>query len=153
MNYANMALYIRRAIKGNFFSKLVQTNSGYSSKSFFLIIVTIVGTLLLCVPVFALCIEAWYNHTITTDLSAMAAYIAAVAGVFTSVGLTKVWSEKYEHRLPGPDGKLGTDDDMIINVTDEEYNKIVNAMNKCHCDEHNDDDRFGPGMDNDGCCN
>ena len=99
---------------------------------------------------FALCIEAWYNHTITTDLSAMAAYIAAVAGVFTSVGLTKVWSEKYEHRLPGPDGKLGTDDDMIINVTDEEYNKIVNAMNKY---KHEDDnERFNPDMNNDGCC-
>ncbi len=125
MNISDMAIHIRKVVKGNFFSKLVQSNSGYSSKSFFLVIVTIIGTLLLCVPVFSLTIEAWYNHTITTDLTAMAAYIAAVASVFTSVGLTKVWSEKYEHRLPGPDGKLGTDDDIIINCTDEEYERML----------------------------
>lgn len=125
-----MTVYIKKMIKGNFFSKLVQQNSGYSSKSFFLVVVTFIGTLLLAVPIFSLTIEAWYNHTITTDLTAMAAYITAVAAVFTSVGLTKVWSEKYEHKLPGSDGKFGTNDDIIINVTDEEYDKILDVMNK-----------------------
>lgn len=130
MDFSKMTVYIKKAIKGNFFSKLVQQNSGYSSKSFFLVVVTFIGTLLLAVPIFSLTIEAWYNHTITTDLTAMAAYITAVAAVFTSVGLTKVWSEKYEHKLPGSDGKFGTNDDIIINVTDEEYNKILDVMNK-----------------------
>ena len=125
-----MTVYLKKIVKGNFFSKLVQQNSGYSSKSFFLVVVTFIGTLLLAVPIFSLTIEAWYNHTITTDLTAMAAYITAVAAVFTSVGLTKVWSEKYEHKLPGSDGKFGTNDDIIINVTDEEYNKILDVMNK-----------------------
>ena len=125
-----MNVYIKKIVKGNFFSKLVQQNSGYSSKSFFLVVVTFIGTLLLTVPIFSLTIEAWYNHTITTDLTAMAAYITAVAAVFTSVGLTKVWSEKYEHKLPGSDGKFGTNDDIIINVTDEEYDKILDVMNK-----------------------
>jgi len=128
MNFNDMAIYIKKGIKGNFFTKLVQQNSGYSSKSFFLVIVTIIGTLLLAVPIFVLGIEAWFNHTIATDLNGVAAYIAAVAAVFTSVGLTKVWSEKYEHRLPGPDGKIGTDDDIIVNVTDEEYDKILAMM-------------------------
>ena len=130
MGFSKMTVYIKKMIKGNFFSKLVQQNSGYSSKSFFLVVVTFIGTLLLAVPIFSLTIEAWYNHTITTDLTAMAAYITAVAAVFTSVGLTKVWSEKYEHKLPGSDGKFGTNDDIIINVTDEEYNKILDVMNK-----------------------
>lgn len=125
-----MTVCIKKIVKGNFFSKLIQQNSGYSSKSFFLVVVTFIGTLLLAVPIFSLTIEAWYNHTITTDLTAMAAYITAVAAVFTSVGLTKVWSEKYEHKLPGSDGKFGTDDDIIVNVTDEEYNKIMNVINK-----------------------
>ena len=124
-----MTVYIKKIVKGNFFSKLIQRNSGYSSKSFFLVVVTFIGTLLLAVPIFSLTIEAWYNHTITTDLTAMAAYITAVAAVFTSVGLTKVWSEKYEHKLPGSDGRIGTNDDIIINVTDEEYNKILDVMN------------------------
>ena len=133
-------------IKGNFFSKLVQQNSGYSSKSFFLVVVTFIGTLLLAVPIFSLTIEAWYNHPITTDLTAMAAYITAVAAVFTSVGLTKVWSEKYEHKLPGSDGKFGTNDDIIINVTDEEYNKILDVMNKQS--NHQDGGWDGQGADN-----
>lgn len=146
MNFSKMTVYIKKAIKGNFFSKLIQQNSGYSSKSFFLVVVTFIGTLLLAVPIFSLTIEAWYNHTITTDLTAMAAYITAVAAVFTSVGLTKVWSEKYEHKLPGTDGKFGTNDDIIINVTDEEYNKILDVMNKpCN---HQDGGWSGQGADN-----
>ena len=139
-------IYIKKIVKGNFFSKLVQQNSGYSSKSFFLVVVTFIGTLLLAVPIFSLTIEAWYNHTINTDLTAMAAYITAVAAVFTSVGLTKVWSEKYEHKLPGSDGKFGTNDDIIINVTDEEYNKILDVMNKQN--NHQDGGWDGQGADN-----
>ena len=146
MDFSKMTVYIKKTIKGNFFSKLIQQNSGYSSKSFFLVVVTFIGTLLLAVPIFSLTIEAWYNHTITTDLTAMAAYITAVAAVFTSVGLTKVWSEKYEHKLPGPDGKFGTNDDIIINVTDEEYNKILDVMNK-QCN-HQDVGWDGQGADN-----
>ena len=146
MNFSKMTVYIKKMIKGNFFSKLVQQNSGYSSKSFFLVVVTFIGTLLLAVPIFSLTIEAWYNHTITTDLTAMAAYITAVAAVFTSVGLTKVWSEKYEHKLPGSDGKFGTNDDIIINVTDEEYNKILDVMNKQS--NHQDGGWDGQGADN-----
>lgn len=141
-----MTVYIKKIVKGNFFSKLVQQNSGYSSKSFFLVVVTFIGTLLLAVPIFSLTIEAWYNHTINTDLTAMAAYITAVAAVFTSVGLTKVWSEKYEHKLPGSDGKFGTNDDIIINVTDEEYNKILDVMNKQS--NHQDGGWDAQGADN-----
>ena len=146
MDFSKMNVYIKKMVKGNFFSKLVQQNSGYSSKSFFLVVVTFIGTLLLAVPIFSLTIEAWYNHTITTDLTAMAAYITAVAAVFTSVGLTKVWSEKYEHKLPGSDGKFGTNDDIIINVTDEEYNKILDVMNKQS--NHQDGGWDGQGADN-----
>lgn len=146
MDFSKMTVYIKKMIKGNFFSKLVQQNSGYSSKSFFLVVVTFIGTLLLAVPIFSLTIEAWYNHTITTDLTAMAAYITAVAAVFTSVGLTKVWSEKYEHKLPGSDGKFGTNDDIIINVTDEEYNKILDVMN--NQSNHQDGGWDGQGADN-----
>ena len=146
MDFSKMTVYIKKMIKGNFFSKLVQQNSGYSSKSFFLVVVTFIGTLLLAVPIFSLTIEAWYNHTINTDLTAMAAYITAVAAVFTSVGLTKVWSEKYEHKLPGSDGKFGTNDDIIINVTDEEYDKILDVMNKQN--NHQDGGWDEQGADN-----
>lgn len=106
--------HINNALKKeSMFSKLLRNNSGYSSKSFFLVAITFIGLLLLIVPVFALVIEAWFNHTIQTNLSDMAAYIASVAAIFASGGITKAWSERYERR-PGPDGKIGTDDDVYI---------------------------------------
>ena len=57
----------------NWLNALVKNNSGVSSKSFFLVIVTFIGCLLLLVPVFTLSIEAIFLHTITTDLTGMAA--------------------------------------------------------------------------------
>ena len=78
----------------DFFQKLLQNNTGVSSKSFFLVSVTMIGLLLLLVPVFVLVYEVIQSHTIHTDLNGMAAYIAAVAGVFASAGITQ--SEKSE---------------------------------------------------------
>lgn len=109
----NCLMKAKNNIQQNIFTKLIRTNSGYSSKSFFLIAITLIGLLLLIVPVFTLCIEAWYNHTIQTNLSDMAAYIASVAAIFATGGITKAWSEKYEQQA-GPDGILGTNDDIYI---------------------------------------
>lgn len=79
-------------------SDLVRNNTGVSSKNFFLVNVTLIGTLLLLIPAIVLTVEVCYNHTIQTDLTGMAAYIGAVAGIFASAGITKAWSEKYEKR-------------------------------------------------------
>jgi hypothetical protein len=81
-----------------FLRKLITNNTGVSSKNFFLVVVTIIGCLLLLVPVFALSIEAFFMHTIATDLTAMAAYIGSVASLFATAGITKAWSEKFEHK-------------------------------------------------------
>lgn len=80
----------------NYLKKLISNNTGVSSKNFFLVTVTIIGCLLLLVPVFALTIEAFYSHTIATDLSAMGVYIGSVASLFATAGITKAWSEKFE---------------------------------------------------------
>lgn len=82
----------------NYFNKLISNNTGVSSKNFFLVVITLIGCLLLLVPVFALTIEAIFMHTIATDLSAMAAYIGSVASLFATAGITKAWSEKFERR-------------------------------------------------------
>ena len=82
----------------NYISKLISNNTGVSSKNFFLVAATIIGLILLLVPVVLLIIEVCYNHTIQTDLNGLAAYIASVAGIFASAGITKAWSEKYEKR-------------------------------------------------------
>jgi hypothetical protein len=80
----------------NFLNKLIRNNTGVSAKNFFLITVTIIGCVLLLVPAFTLVIEAIFNHTIVTSLEGFASYIAAVAGLFATAGITKAWSEKYE---------------------------------------------------------
>lgn len=86
-------------IKGRtIFGNLIRNNTGVSSKNFFLVSVTIIGLILLLVPAIVLMVEVFSNHTITTNLGGMAAYIAAVAGVFASAGITKAWSEKYENK-------------------------------------------------------
>lgn len=82
------------------FSRLIQSNSGVSSKSFFLVVITIVAVILLLVPAICMLIEVCYNKTISTDLNGMAAYIASVAGLITGAGICKAWSEKYENRSP-----------------------------------------------------
>jgi hypothetical protein len=52
-----------------------------------------VGIALLIVPIFAMCVDVYFNHTITINLSDMAAYIVAVAGIFGAAGLTNAWTE------------------------------------------------------------
>ncbi len=70
---------------------LDKENSHVSASSFYLISVTIVGLLLLIVPLIVLTIEVCYNHTVTTDLNGMAAYIGSVAALFVSGGIVKGW--------------------------------------------------------------
>jgi len=80
----------------NFLLNLIKNNTGISSKSFFLVVVTIIGCILLLVPAIILLVEIFTTHTITTDLTGLATYIGAVASVLASAGITKTWSEKYE---------------------------------------------------------
>ena len=93
----NMVFKNKNIKKGEgFLSKLIRSNSGISSKNFFLVVVTLIGCLLLLVPGITLLIEVIFTHTIATDLTGMAAYIGAVATLFATAGITKAWSEKFE---------------------------------------------------------
>ena len=76
----------------NYMNKLIKDDNNVSVGNFFLVMTTIVGLLLLLIPLFTLTIEAWFNHTITTDLNGMAAYIIAVCSIFTVGGLTHGWT-------------------------------------------------------------
>lgn len=82
----------------DYFEKMIQTNSGVSSKNFFLVSVTIIGLILLLVPAIILIIEVSRNGTIHTDLNGLAAYIGSVASVFATAGITKAWSDKYKNK-------------------------------------------------------
>ena len=86
----------------NWVAKLIENNTGVSSKNFFLVVVTVIGCILLLIPAVVLLIEIFFKHTIQTDLNGMAAYIASVAGIFASAGITKAWAEKYEDKGGNP---------------------------------------------------
>lgn len=81
----------------SWFSKLLDmTNETVSMSSFFLLTLTIIGLILLVVPAIVLLIEVYYNHTINTNLSDMAAYITSVSTLFATGGIIKGWST-YTH--------------------------------------------------------
>ena len=77
---------------------LNKNDTSVSSSSFYLVAVTIVGLLLLLVPMIVLVIEVIYNHTIQTDLSGMAAYIGSVAGLFATGGIVKGWISYHDSK-------------------------------------------------------
>ena len=102
-NFANMTIKQIANKLNKIIDKKIETHDGWwkrllnkndtsvSSSSFYLVAVTIVGLLLLLVPMIVLVIEVIYNHTIQTDLSGMAAYIGSVAGLFATGGIVKGW--------------------------------------------------------------
>ena len=90
-------------MKRGFFGRMLDKNDTTVALSS-IIVLALMGTgiLLLLVPLFILIIEAWYNHTITTDLNGMAAYIGAVTAIFVTAGSIKVgihWSDSKNERV------------------------------------------------------
>lgn len=83
--------------KKSFFSKLIENNTGVSSKNFFLVCVTIIGCLTILTFNAAIIIEVIYTHTITTDLVGMAACFTAIASGFIGAGFAKVKGDKNEY--------------------------------------------------------
>ena len=79
--------------KDSFLTNLVKDDNNFSTVNFFLVAATIVGIALLIVPIIAMCVDVYFNHTITINLSDMGAYIVAVAGIFGAAGLTNAWTE------------------------------------------------------------
>lgn len=108
----------------SYMNKLIKSDNKVSAGNFFLVATTIVGLLLLLVPLFVLSIEAWFNHTITTDLSGMAAYIVAVCSIFTVGGLTHGWTSWSENKFKSinkdSEGNELIPEDEIIPEKEEE---------------------------------
>lgn len=89
-----------------FWTNLVKDDNNFSTVNFFLIAAVIVGIIMLIVPMVGLCVDIYYNHTITVNMDALAAYIIAVAGVWGAAGLTNAWTEysyqKYNSNIFAP---------------------------------------------------
>lgn len=95
------------------FTNLINNNTGVSSKNFFLVAVTLIGAVLLLMLIISIIIDLIHNGTVTMSWADMGMFVGSVSTMFCAVGITKAWSEKYE-RTPGPDGILGTEDDVYI---------------------------------------
>ena len=54
-----------KAVKDNFFMKLIKSNTGVSSKNFFLVCTTLIGLILLAVLIGGIIVDIIYHQTIT----------------------------------------------------------------------------------------
>ena len=79
--------------KDGFWTKLVKEDTNVSVMNFFLMATLAVGVLLLFVPVVAMAVDVWFNHTLTINMSDLGMYIGAVAGIFAAGGLSSAWTE------------------------------------------------------------
>ena len=84
----------------SWFARLFDMNdASVSASTLFLVITSTIALILLLVPAVALLVEVCFNHTIATDLSGMAQYIAAVCGIFASGGILKGWTNYSSYRF------------------------------------------------------
>lgn len=81
-----------------FFRDLVKNNSGLSSKSFFLVLITLLGCMLLAVVGFVLIWEVLQSGTIKTDLNGLSLVIGSITAIFGTAGATKYFGEKNEKK-------------------------------------------------------
>ena len=75
-----------------YLKELIKNGSGHSSKSFFIVAVTLMGCFLILVY------EVIVNKSIKTDLMGLSAFVGAITALFASAGVTKCLSEKNENK-------------------------------------------------------
>lgn len=79
-----------------YIKSLIKSNTGDSSKSFFLVMVTIIGFILLGIVGFVMIYDVLYSGAVISDLYGLATIIGAITTLFTSAGLCKVIGERNE---------------------------------------------------------
>lgn len=79
-----------------FFGRLVRNNTGVSSKSFLVVVTTIVSMIILLTLCTVLVFDVVNDGEVTMDMAGMAEVIAAVVGLLTSAGACKVIGERNE---------------------------------------------------------
>lgn len=106
--------------KDSFMTKLLKEDTNLSVMNFFLMATLAVGVILLIVPIIGMLVDIYYNHTMTINLSDMAVYIGAVAGIFAAGGLSSAWTEFAYSKY---DIKPITEEDMTRNEIASEQMK------------------------------
>jgi len=117
--------FIMDKVKDNFFMKLIKSNTGVSSKNFFLVCTTIIGLVLLGVLIGGMIVDIIYHQTITISMGEAAYFIGAVASLFAAAGLTKAGSEWSENKFiynthRNHHSQRTEEDDEDVPIPDEE---------------------------------
>ena len=79
-----------------FFGRLVRNNTGVSSKSFLVVVTTVVSMIILLTLCTVLVFDVAKDGEVTMDMSGMAEVIGAVVGLLTAAGACKVFGERNE---------------------------------------------------------
>ena len=113
----------------SFMTKLVKDNNNMSSLNFFVVITTLAAVGLLIIPTVAMIVDIIYNHTLTINLSDLSSYILAVAGVFSTAGITNAWSEYSYNKFNStpPNSTEGTEEEL---ESEEEITEIQEDNNE-----------------------
>ena len=106
-------------------------DTSVSASTVFLLLTSGVALLLLTVPAVALLIEVCYNHTIATDLSGMAQYIAAATGIFASGGVLKGWTNYANYRFNKKNSKKQIKDAINELIKEDEETQLDSST----CDD------------------
>ena len=99
-NNKNIIFIIMKKKRKNWLSRLFDMDDQtVSASTVFLFLTSFIALFLLLVPAIAMLIEVYFNHTIASDISGMAEYIAAVCGIFASGGILKGWTNYTNYRF------------------------------------------------------
>ena len=94
-------------------------DTSVSASTVFLLVCSITAIILLLIPAIVLLIEVIYNHTISTDLNGLAAYITACLGFFVTGGLLKGWTNYSNYRFNTGKEKIEELANAVKNKTEE----------------------------------
>ena len=78
--------------------KLLQNNSGYSIKSWFLYGTFVCGTIILLASGGVMVYDVAFDGKVDSSLADLAEVITAVSGLFVAAGLPKIAGEIFENR-------------------------------------------------------
>lgn len=98
LNIKQLPQGLKNIVAMNYLKSLIKSDTGDSSKSFFLVMVTIIGFLLLLIVGFVMVYSVVTTGMVATDLYGLAAIIGAVTTLFGAAGLCKVMGERNENR-------------------------------------------------------
>ena len=121
---------MKRKRKGWIARLLDMEDTSVSASTVFLLVCSITAITLLFIPAVVLLVEVKYNHTITTDLNGLAAYITACLGFFVTGGLLKGWTNYSNYRFNCKKNKT-----EIKNKIEDIVDELVDEDNVSEQDE------------------